>query len=197
MVGFIGNQDDFVLAKVFKGQGIFLFAGQIGVQLLNRGEADADVIGVDRFKVFDGRNVHAAIPDVNVRIEQVLDAGGVEKVVFGFFDDVGGMDEEQEVAIALLVEIENQSRHDERFTAARRHVEQEVQGVGFAGEVVVVAVDEAGKGLHLIGAQFVARVQVTRNALGNFLFDAPPLRKRIELFVEKLFGHLKIPVVRF
>jgi len=78
------------------------------VQFLNGGEADVNVAGIDRFKVLNGGDAHAAIPDMNVRIEQILDAGGVEEVIFGLFDDVGGIDKEQEIAIALLVEIEDQ-----------------------------------------------------------------------------------------
>lgn len=40
------------------------------------------------------------------------------------FDDVGGIDKEEKVAIALLVEVENKSRHDEGFAAAGCHVEE-------------------------------------------------------------------------
>jgi len=155
VMGFIGNQDDAMLAKVFKCEGVFLLAGQVGVEFLNGGKADVDVAGIDRFKVFDGGDAHTTISDMNVRIEQVLNAGGVEKVIFGFFDDVGGIDKEQEIAVVLLVEIEDQPRHDERLAAPCRHVEKKVQGTGFAREVIFVAMKKAGKGFDLVRAQFV------------------------------------------
>ena len=104
-MGFVGNQDDAMLAKVFKGQGVFLFAGQVGVEFLNRRKADVDVGGIDRFKVLHWRNPHAAIANDKFLVEQIFDGSRVEKVVFGLFDDVGGIDKEQEVAIPLLVEI--------------------------------------------------------------------------------------------
>ncbi len=120
---------------------------------------------------------------MNVLVEHVFDAGRVEKVVFGLFDDVGRVDEKQEIAIALLIEVENQPSHDERLAAARRHVEEQVQGIGSIGKVVFLAMEKARKGIHLIRTQLVGRIRVLRDAIGDFLFDTFPLRMRIELFL--------------
>jgi len=85
--------------------GHLFLAGQVGVEFLNRGEADVDVAGIDAFKVLHGRDAHAAIGNVNVVIEKIFDAGEIEEVIFGLFDNVGGVDKEQEVAVALFVKI--------------------------------------------------------------------------------------------
>lgn len=88
-------------------------------------------------------------------------------------------------AIALLIKLENQPRHDERLAAPCCHIEQEVQGIGFPGEVVLVAVDEARKGFYLIGAQFIALVQILSDAVGDFFPDSASLGKSVQLFIEK------------
>ena len=102
---FIGDQDDVVFAKIFEGDGVFLVGGQVGVQFLDRGEADVDVVGIRAFKIIHRRYAHAAVADDKFLIEKIFDGGGVEKIIFRFFYDIGGIDKEQEVAIALLVEI--------------------------------------------------------------------------------------------
>ena len=160
VVGFIGDQDYLVLAKIFIGDGVFFLAGQVGVEFLNRGEADVDVTWIDRFKVLHRRNAHGAIGDVNVLIEQVFDAGGIEEVIFGLFYNVGGVEKEQKIAIPLLPEIQDQARHDERLAASGCHVEQKMQRIGFAWEVVLIAVEKARKGFCLIMPQLVFRVYV-------------------------------------
>ena len=66
MMRFVGDQHDFVLAKILEGEGVFFFGGQVGVQLLDRGEADVDVVGIDRLEVLHRRDPHAAIADVQV-----------------------------------------------------------------------------------------------------------------------------------
>ncbi len=60
VMGFAGNHDDAMFAKVFKGEGVFLLASQVGVKFLNGGKADVDVAGIDRFKVLDGGDAHTA-----------------------------------------------------------------------------------------------------------------------------------------
>ncbi len=57
----------------------------------------------------------------------------------------------------------------------------------------MVAMEKARKGFYLIWAQFVFWVQVFRDTIRDFLFHTVPLGKRIELFVEELFGHRVTP----
>ena len=75
------------------------------MQFLNRGETDVDVVGIRSLEILHRRYAHAAIADDKFLVEKIFDGGGIEKVVFGLFNDVGGIDKEQEVTIALLVEI--------------------------------------------------------------------------------------------
>ena len=49
----------------------------------------------------------------------------------------------------------------------------------------MVAMDKAGKGIHLIGTQFVARIEIARDALGDGFGQTAPAGKGIEFFVEE------------
>lgn len=156
------------------------------MEFLNRGKANANVVGIGRFKILDGRNAHAAVADDNVLIEEIFDGRGIEKIVFGFLDNVGRVDEEKEIAIALFVKIQNQSRHDERLAASRCHIEQEMQRIGFARIVVFIAMEKSRKGVNLIAAQFVAGIEILRDASGDFLFEKAHFQNGVKGFVEKL-----------
>ena len=72
VVGFIGNQDDFVFAKIFKGDGIFFEGGKVGMELLDGGKGNVDIIGVDGFKIADRSNINPAIINGDILIEQVF-----------------------------------------------------------------------------------------------------------------------------
>ncbi|MBN2354834.1 hypothetical protein JXO59_01910 [candidate division KSB1 bacterium] len=52
---------------------------------------------------------------------------------------------------------------------------KKMQRIGFAGKVVLVAVDKARKGFDLIGAQFVWGIQVLWDAIGDFFLRKPML----------------------
>ena len=78
---------------------------------------------------------------------------------------------EQEIVVALLVEIENQARHDERLAAPCCHVEEHMQKIGFVGKVVFIALEKARKGINLIGPQVVAQVNILRHTIRSFLFQ--------------------------
>ena len=64
----------------------------------------------------------------------------VEEIVLGLFDDLGRVHEEQKVAIAAPVKVQDQRRHQHRLTAARGHVEQKVRG--FRSSLVFVDVEQ-------------------------------------------------------
>lgn len=100
VMGFVRNQHHSVLTEVFKGDSVFFFSCQVRVEFLNRREADVDAAGIDAFKVLYWRNAHAAVANHHFLIEKIFDGGGIEEVVFGLFDDVGGVDKEQEVAVS-------------------------------------------------------------------------------------------------
>ena len=63
---------------------------------------------------------------IDVLTEEIFCGAWVEKIVFRFLNDIGRIDEKEEVAVAFLIEVKDQASHNERFTAAGRHVEQQV-----------------------------------------------------------------------
>lgn len=157
-----------MFAEVLIGDGVFLFSRKVGMEFLDGCKTDVDVVWVNAFKIINRGNVHAAVSDVDVRIEKIFDGIGIEEVVFGLFDDVRGIDEEQEISIVLFVQVKNQPCHDERFAASRRHVEQEMQGRDFAWIIVLIAMEKARKGFNLIAAQFVFGIEIQFHRIGDF-----------------------------
>ena len=77
-------------------------------------------------KIFYFCDVNIFTFNMDVFTEKVFCGARVEEVVLCFLNDIGGIDEKKEVAVTLLIEVKNQSRHDERFTATGCHVEQQV-----------------------------------------------------------------------
>ena len=152
-MGFVGYQDDAVLSEVFKGDGVLSLGRQIGVEFLDGRETDVDVVVVDTLKVSNRCHGNLIAADMDGVVEKVFGGVGIEKVVLCLFDDVGGIDEEEEVAITLLVEVENQTCHDEGFAAAGCHVEEKMQGMFFSRKAIVQTVKEACKCLSLVWAQ--------------------------------------------
>lgn len=136
---------------------------------MDGGETDIDIVGINRFKVFHWRDPHGAVGDVNVPVEQVFNTDGIEKIIPRLFDDVGGIDKKEKIAIALFIQVENQPRHDEGLAAASRHVEQKMQWPFLAGKLVIKTVEEPGKRLFLIGAEFKFGVQVVFEVGGDFI----------------------------
>ena len=167
VMGFIGNQDNFMLAEVFVRDGVFFFSRQVGMEFLNGGKANADFVLVCAFKIINGGNAHAAVSDVNIRIEKIFDGIGIEKIILCLFDDVGGVDEEQEVSIALFIQVKNHPRHDERFAASRCHIEKKMHGKGLVGIIVLVAMKETRKGFDLVAAQFKPGIQIQFHRIGK------------------------------
>ncbi|MDE0141620.1 MAG: hypothetical protein OXI80_08440 [Caldilineaceae bacterium] len=123
MVGLIGQQDDLFFLEIFVGQRVLFGIGQVGMQLLDGSETDVDVVLVDAFKVVNRRHVYG-IGDTVSRcatarkgrgdgfVKEVFGGAGIEKVVSGLGNDVGGVDEEEKVPVALIVEVKDQSCHD-------------------------------------------------------------------------------------
>ena len=109
------------------------------------------------------------VPTSQRRLQGVVVARArVEEIIFRFFDDIGGVDEKEEVAVAFLIEIKDQACHDERFTAAGRHVEQKVERSPFTGEIVFKTEEKPRERLFLIGTEFKRGVEVIGEIRWNF-----------------------------
>ena len=183
VVGFIGNQNNLVLAKILERNGVLFFRRKVNVQLLNRSEADVDVVRVDALKVLDGRNAHVAVADEDVRFEKKLGQLRIQEVVLRLLDDVRRIDEEQEIPVTLLIQVENQPRHDKRLAAARRHVEKQMARAFLKGEILFEIANEPLKGIFLVRSQFKFLAEIIGNVLRNSNFGKIPSPKFCEQFV--------------
>ena len=107
MVGFVGYQHYAVLSEVFEGDGVLSLGRQVGVEFLDGGETDIYVVFVGALEVGDRYHGNLIAADMDGVVEQVFGQEGIEEVVLCLFDDVGGIDEEEKVAIAFVVEVED------------------------------------------------------------------------------------------
>lgn len=92
------------------------------MKFLNGGETDVDIVGVRTFKIADRGDRNPFVFNGDILIEEVLGGGRIEEVILGFFDDIGGIDEEEKIAVSLVVEVEHQACHDEGLARASSHV---------------------------------------------------------------------------
>ena len=91
------------------------------MELLNRREADVDVVFMDTVKIVYLCKCDSLSSDMDIFVEKVFCGVGFQEVILGFSNDVGRIDEKEKVSVTLLVEVENQTCHDKRFAAAGRH----------------------------------------------------------------------------
>ena len=90
--------------------------------MLDCREADIDVVFVDPIKIVHLRHVDRLPFKTDILTEKVF-AARVEEVVHCLFNDIGSVDEKEEVAVAFLIEVEDQTCHDKRFATTGCHVE--------------------------------------------------------------------------
>ena len=102
------------------------------MQLLNGCKADIDVVFVDTLEIIHLRHGDRLPFKTHVLTEKVFCSARVEEVILCLFDDIGRVDEKEEVAVAFLIEVEDQACHDKCFAAAGRHVEQQMNRFFFS-----------------------------------------------------------------
>jgi hypothetical protein len=73
------------------------------VKLLNGGETNIDVVWIGAVKIGYSGHLNPPIINCDDIIEQVLDGSGVKKIVFCLFDNIEGIDEENEITVTLLI----------------------------------------------------------------------------------------------
>ncbi len=121
---FIGYKDDLIIFKILDGQAVFLGEVQIQMKLLCRRKAEINSFGVavcevlyftDRYMVsIQGRRFG----------KQVFTRCRIQKIFLCLFQNIRLIDEKEKIAIALCVEIENKTRHDDRLTATGCHMKE-------------------------------------------------------------------------
>ncbi len=163
------------------------------MQFLDRCETDVDGLLVDSLEIFDFCDFNMFSLKIDILAEKVFCGARVEEVILGFFDDVGRIDEKEEVAVAFLIEIEDQARHDERFTATCRHIEQQMYRFFFTREVVIEVVNKTRESVFLVGTEFKRGIQILRNTLRHFGFGDPKVERYFELFMKELLKHQTVP----
>lgn len=163
VVRLVGDQHRLLFGKVIESGGVFLVKPHVAVKSLRGREADIDGVWIDALEIIHLHHGNPLPVDEDVGGEEVFCGGLVQEVVLRLLDDVVEIDEEEEVAVALLVEVENQPRHDERLAASRGHVEEHLRGAGAL--VALVEGDEVAEGIHLIGTQLEGGIQPPRHIL--------------------------------
>ena len=140
----------------------------IRVQLLNGCEADINGILIDTVKIVHLCHCDPFPFEIDIFAEEVFRGAWIKEVVFRFFDDIGGIDKKEEVAVAFLAEVEDQTCHDECLATASRHVEQKVERFPFTGEIIFKTEEKTCERLFLIWTERKDRVEVIREIGRNF-----------------------------
>ena len=112
------------------------------MQPLDCRETDVDVIFADTVEIVYLYHCDPFPFEIDVFAEEVFRGAWIKEIVFCFLNDVGGIDEKEEVAVTFLVKVEDQTCHDERFTATGCHVEQKVERFPFTGEIIFIVKPE-------------------------------------------------------
>ena len=146
------------------------------MQFLNRREADIDGVFIDTLKIGYLGYLSALSIKIEIFVEEVFGGARVEEVVLRLLNDISGIDEEEEVAVAVLVEVEHQPCHDKRLAAACRHVKEEVERFFLAFKFLVKAEVEPRECILLIRTKFKRGIEVFGEVIGDFggLESAPP-----------------------
>ena len=139
------------------------------MQFLNRREADIDGVLVDTLKIGYLGYLSALSIKIEIFVEEVFGGTRVEEVVLRLFNDISRVNEEEEVAVAVLIEIEHQPCHNERFAAAGSHVKEEVERFLFAFKFLVKAEVEPRECVLLVRPEFKCWVQILRDAIRHLL----------------------------
>ena len=181
MVGFVREQHHGRLGKILQRQAVFPHHPQVGVQALRGGEQDVDGLRIAGLEVGDLPDLHPMPVHKDLRREEVFGGAGIQEDVPGLLDDGGEVHKEEKIPVALLIEIGDEPRHDQRLAAAGGHVEQHLAGALRAAGPLEVG-DKVLKGRLLIGPQRHAGIQTVPDAGGKGL-DGAVLPEVIELFV--------------
>ena len=123
-MGFICNQDNFLVLKILNGYAILFGVVQVNVQLLNGCKIDVDVFRVSFFKVFNFFDKYLSAVNHQFVVEQVFTGLWIQEIVFGFLDDVVAVHKKQKVTIPLFIEVKHQARHYQGLTTACCHIKK-------------------------------------------------------------------------
>ena len=96
------------------------------MQALNRREHDIDVVLIRSLKILHLAHHHALVAKTHALSKQILARLRIQEIVAGFVDDIRAVHEEQKIAEALLIQIQNQACHHQRLAASCCHVEQQL-----------------------------------------------------------------------
>jgi len=119
------------------------------MQTLDCSEDDVDIPRIHGLEIPHFLNGDTLVSHLERRGKEVLGRAQVQEIVAGLFDDVGAVDEKDEVAVAPLIKIQNGSRHNQCLAAARRHMEKKLGGFG-AFLILGDIEDKTEKGFLLI-----------------------------------------------
>ena len=105
-----------MVLEICIGQSVFFGGVEVCVESLDRGKFDTNIVRLARAKIAHLSHFDGLIIESDFVIEKVFGAVAIQKVRFGLLDDIVGIDEKQKVSISLVVEIHNQSCHNNGLT---------------------------------------------------------------------------------
>jgi len=73
------------------------------MQFLNGGETDIDILWIHPLKIADRRDGNPPVVNYDRFIEKVFTGCGVEKIITGLFNDIGGIDKKKEITVTLFI----------------------------------------------------------------------------------------------
>ena len=90
----------------------------------------------------------------------------IEEVVLGLLYDVVQIHKEEEIAVAVLIQVQDQTGHDERFPAPCRHVKKDLCWLRTAFSLEMR--DEVPESIFLIRAQLKFGIKVVTEVIRHF-----------------------------
>lgn len=92
------------------------------MESLDRGKLDTNIVRLARAEITHLSHFDGLIIERDFIIEKVFGTVAIQKVRFGLLDDIIGIDEKQKVSISLVIEIQDQSCHNNRLAWSSCHI---------------------------------------------------------------------------
>ena len=193
MVRLIGHQHDTTpvaaILKILDSHAVFARPVHLAVQRAQRGETNVDGSGIALSEIAHLANRDRQAVDADGIGKKVLAGRRIEKIGLGLLDDLRLVDEEQKVAIATRVEVEDKRCHQYGLPATGGHVEQQVRRV-LTLPIVAHVIEKALQGIDLIWPK--CRSQIVGDRLGQVDVENARFGERIELLCKRLRAHASV-----
>ena len=103
MVCLVSDKDNWLLRKIIYGHTILAWIVERRVQALNGSEAEVDTIGISTLEILHFVYLDLLTVNLDLLRKKILVRSGIKKVITRLLNDIGTINEEQEIAVALFV----------------------------------------------------------------------------------------------